>query len=57
MVLASCSHFLRDVFLDLPQGLSEFSLVIPNIKKDIVAALIEFLYTVGLPNYVILHAK
>lgn len=47
LVLAACSPFLREVFLSLPQGLAEFTLVIPHIKKQVVAILIDFLYTVS----------
>jgi hypothetical protein len=46
LVLASCSPFLSSVFLTLPDGLPDFTLIIPNIKKDVVDTLIEFLYTV-----------
>lgn len=46
LVLSSCSSFLRDVFLSLPQGLPEFTLIIPNIKQQVVKTLIDFLYTV-----------
>ena len=46
LVLASCSSFLSSVFLTLPEGLPEFTFIVPNIKKDVVNTFIEFLYTV-----------
>ena len=46
LVLASCSSFLSSVFLGLPEGLPEFTFIVPNIKKDVVNTFIEFLYTV-----------
>ena len=44
--MASCSSFLSSVFLTLPEGLPEFTFIVPNIKKDVVNTFIEFLYTV-----------
>ena len=47
LVLASCSSFLSSVFLTLPEGLPEFTFIVPNIKKDVLNTFIEFLYTVS----------
>ena len=44
--MASCSSFLSSVFLTLPEGLPEFTFIVPNIKKDVVNTFVEFLYTV-----------
>ena len=46
LVLASCSPFLSSVFLSLPDGLPDFTLIVPDIKKEVVNSFIEFLYTV-----------
>ena len=46
LVLASCSSFLSSVFLGLPEGLPEFTFIVPNIKKDVVNTFIELVYTV-----------
>ncbi len=45
IVLAACSDFLRDAFLELPQGLMEFTLVLPGVKRSLMAILVDFLYT------------
>lgn len=45
IVLASSSPFLSQTFKDLPQGLNEYTIIIPNIKKAIVEILVDFLYT------------
>ena len=47
IVLSACSELLRSAFLSLPQGLPEFSLMLPGVKKDVVETIIDFLYTVG----------
>eukprot|EP00096_Caligus_rogercresseyi_P012105 TRINITY_DN4981_c0_g1_i1.p1 TRINITY_DN4981_c0_g1~~TRINITY_DN4981_c0_g1_i1.p1 ORF type:complete len:281 (+),score=38.96 TRINITY_DN4981_c0_g1_i1:149-991(+) len=45
LVLASCSTFLSRLFLSLPDGLSEYTILIPNMPREIVEILINFLYT------------
>ncbi|CAB4059639.1 unnamed protein product [Lepeophtheirus salmonis] len=45
LVLASCSSFMSQLFLSLPQGLSEYMIIIPNIRKEIVEILLNFIYT------------
>jgi len=52
LVLAACSHFLRDALLGLPPGLSEFTLVLPGIRVNVAKTLIDFLYTVRFAPFI-----
>ena len=51
LVLSSCSPFLRDAFLTPPQGLPEFTLMLPTSTKRAVSTMIDFIYTVKTNNF------
>ncbi len=45
LVLGAASAFLKEVFADLPASLTEATVVVPGVKNEIVAGLLDFLYT------------
>ena len=52
LILAAASSTLRNAFLEVPaddaEGLNEgYTIVVPDVRKQIVASLVDFLYTVG----------
>ena len=53
LVLAAASSTLRKAFLEvpandaMPEGLHEHTILVPDVKKSVVAGLIDFLYTVS----------
>jgi len=51
IVLASCSQFLKEALMTLPQGMNEFTLVLPGVRKQVANTLVEFLYTVNEPAW------
>ena len=50
LILAAASATLRTAFLQVPandaEGLAEYSIIVPDVRKQVVASLIDFLYTV-----------
>ena len=54
LVLAAASTTLRTAFLEVPandaEGLTEYTIVVPDVKKQVVASLVDFLYTVNFLN-------
>ena len=48
LVLASASTTLRAAFKELPaevEGASEYTVLVPDVKKSVVTVLVDFLYT------------
>ena len=48
LVLAAASTTLRKAFLEVPSNdvLPEHTILVPDVKKSVVAGLVDFLYTV-----------
>ena len=53
LVLAAASTTLRKALLEvpandaMPEGLHEHTIIVPDVKKAVVAGLVDFLYTVS----------
>jgi len=45
LVLGAASPFLKAVFSDIPQSLPEATILVPGVKKRVVSALLDFLYS------------
>ena len=54
LVLAAASSTLRKAFLEvpandaMPEGMHEHTILVPDVKKSVVAGLVDFLYTVNI---------
>ena len=57
LVLAAASSTLRKAFLEvpandaMPESLHEHTILVPDVKKSVVAGLVDFLYTVSIRNW------
>ena len=45
LVLGAVSPFLKLVFSEVPSSLAEATILVPGVKKRVVSALLDFLYT------------
>lgn len=51
LVLAAASSSLKIAFLEVEKdGIQEHTILVPDVKKSVVAGLVDFLYTVSKPK-------